>query len=173
VIDERTETGGTAEAVEETADGTSDEGTSDEGGSDERTSDEGPTVEGLATPGEDEPAAGNGATDDGGSITGRVAAGRDAERPAGMVRTAPDAEGVGVRSLRLAISLTAVFGYALLFGAAVGGAGHLLLLALDGTVRQMATRIRIVGGAALLLPAAAFLFLALYDGADLARPSWP
>jgi len=158
-------------------------------------SDEGTTVEGVATPvdgdrgsaGEQpvvagEPpgtreehtdADGEDAIDLAGTLR-RAAARVDPRRALGAVRADGDsAERLPVRTLRLAISLTAVFGYVVLFGAAVG---VLAVLGLDA-LRWML----VVGGHAdarlavassLLLPPAAFVYLALYDDADLTRPGW-
>lgn len=75
--------------------------------------------------------------------------------------------------LRLCISLFAVLGYALAFGAAVAAVGHLLGLAKAATGTETVVALRVVGGGALLIPPAAFLFLALYVDTDLTRPGWP
>lgn len=80
-------------------------------------------------------------------------------------------EWLPVRSLRVAISLVAVFGYAILFGAGVGTVGA-TLESLGGALGHDRIRRLYIGGA-LALPAATFLFVALYDDADLTLPEWP
>jgi hypothetical protein len=82
----------------------------------------------------------------------------------------------GVRALRLSISTLVVLGFVASLSAAAGGAVALGRWVIDAGVvgdTTMAAEQRLVAGVALLVPAASFLFLALYDDADLRRPSWP
>lgn len=83
-----------------------------------------------------------------------------------------DETGLALRSLRVAISVFAVFGYALAFGAAAAGVAHLLGHARSLTGLDTTVALRVGGAGALLIPAAAFLFVALYDDATLTRPVW-
>lgn len=138
---------------------------------DERT-----TTEGGRTIRGDE--AGGSVTDDGdGSdrrTRGRRTAGQGPSRTeAGVSRAGGrDDQPRSVRSLRFAISLVAVVGYTFVFGAAVGAIGHLVFDSVWIAEIEPVVALRIIGGAAMFLPVAAFLYVALYDDADLTRPGW-
>lgn len=94
------------------------------------------------------------------------------ETAAGAARGSEhDSQGRSVRSFRLGISLTAIFGYVLVFGAAVGAIA-ILLRTLPSYWIESIDPTWVLGAGALLLPGAAFLFVALYDGAELTRPAW-
>lgn len=71
-------------------------------------------------------------------------------------------------ALTAIVSFGAVLGYALCFGAAVGAVGTgVTAIGLDAGVEG---RLLALGG--LLVPPAAFLFVALHDDATLTRPEW-
>jgi hypothetical protein len=81
-----------------------------------------------------------------------------------------------VRALRLSISTLVVLGFVASLSAAAGGVVALGRWVIDAGLvgdTTMAAEQRLVAGVALLVPAASFLFLALYDDAELRRPAWP
>lgn len=84
--------------------------------------------------------------------------------------TAYDGRDWLVRALRVAVSLVAVLGYALAFGAALAALGVGIEFLLGSTTGPPAALLFELG--LLAVPAATFLFVALYDDADLQRPAW-
>lgn len=87
---------------------------------------------------------------------------------------AASSSGLLFRLVRLTTSLTAITAYVLLFAGATGATFALVgdgLETLAGTT--WSAQVPLYGIGMLSLPAAGFLFLALYDDADLRRPTWP
>lgn len=144
-------------------------GTAEETGRTADASGTGTTVEGVATPVEDAPPSDSGDVD--ALATARRMASRfRPRRAAAALRPSGGRSEARIeRALRLVVSLTAVVGYVLLFGAAIGAAGAAL-----GSARAPFGALvpRFLFGGALLVPTATFLYVALYDDADLTGPRW-
>jgi len=92
----------------------------------------------------------------------------------------PSDEELVERAVRVGVSLAAVFGFVLTFGAGAGAVLGLQMQALHAAgvpnfdpVAEEAVLFVVYAVHAVVLPVGAFLFLAMYDDADVQRPAWP